>query len=109
MSEREVQSQQQKREGDFQDSNLVAKKSKSEKVQEAQVLNENNDFVEIKADAAEDKGSRHTMEDAWVLMLDACPDPPAKLRFLFSCFSVPRTQRVFLNLKFYFILFLICE
>ncbi|KAJ4713466.1 Protein phosphatase 2C family protein [Melia azedarach] len=80
MSEREVQSQQQKREGDFQDSNLVAKKSKSEKVQEAQVLNENNDFVEIKADAAEDKGSRHTMEDAWVLMLDACPDPPAKLR-----------------------------
>ncbi|XP_023005142.1 probable protein phosphatase 2C 8 isoform X1 [Cucurbita maxima] len=35
---------------------------------------------EIEADAAEDKGSRHTMEDAWVLLLDASLDFPGKLR-----------------------------
>lgn len=38
---------------------------------------------EIEADAAEDKGSRHTMEDAWVVLLDAGLDSPGKLRFLF--------------------------
>ncbi|GKV23617.1 hypothetical protein SLEP1_g33324 [Rubroshorea leprosula] len=35
---------------------------------------------EIEADVAEDKGSRHTMEDAWVVMPDACLDSPGKLR-----------------------------
>ncbi|XP_054793891.1 probable protein phosphatase 2C 8 [Prosopis cineraria] len=35
---------------------------------------------EIEADAAEDKGSRHTMEDAWVVILDASLDHPGKLR-----------------------------
>ncbi|XP_048329487.2 probable protein phosphatase 2C 8 isoform X1 [Ziziphus jujuba] len=35
---------------------------------------------EIEADAAEDKGSRHTMEDAWVVLLDAGLDTPGKLR-----------------------------
>ncbi|KAJ7970320.1 Protein phosphatase 2C family protein [Quillaja saponaria] len=34
----------------------------------------------IEADAAEDKGSRHTMEDAWVVLLDASLDYPGKLR-----------------------------
>ncbi|KAL2321147.1 hypothetical protein Fmac_030116 [Flemingia macrophylla] len=34
----------------------------------------------IEADAAEDKGSRHTMEDAWVVLLDATLDYPGKLR-----------------------------
>lgn len=35
----------------------------------------------IEADAAEDKGSRHTMEDAWVVLLDASLETPGKLRF----------------------------
>lgn len=34
----------------------------------------------IEADAAEDKGSRHTMEDAWVLLQDGDMDCPGKLR-----------------------------
>ncbi|KAH9322772.1 hypothetical protein KI387_017411, partial [Taxus chinensis] len=34
----------------------------------------------IEADAAEDKGSRHTMEDAWVVLLDASLGIPGKLR-----------------------------
>ena len=47
---------------------------------------------EIEADATEDKGSRHSMEDAWVVLLDAAMDYPGKLRFLilsfvFSCNS----------------------
>lgn len=37
---------------------------------------------EIEADAAEDKGSRHNMEDAWVVLLDAGLNFPGKLRFL---------------------------
>ncbi|KAG6672943.1 hypothetical protein I3843_16G085800 [Carya illinoinensis] len=35
---------------------------------------------EIEADAAEDKGSRHSMEDAWVVLLDATAGSPGKLR-----------------------------
>ncbi|GAB4845262.1 hypothetical protein Ancab_038672 [Ancistrocladus abbreviatus] len=38
-----------------------------------------NDFV-IEADAAEDKGSRHSMEDAWVVLLDASLGSPGNLR-----------------------------
>lgn len=34
----------------------------------------------VEADAAEDKGSRHTMEDASVVLLDASLDYPGKLR-----------------------------
>ncbi|KAL6655778.1 hypothetical protein ACP70R_006604 [Stipagrostis hirtigluma subsp. patula] len=34
----------------------------------------------IEADAAEDKGCRHTMEDAWVLLPDASTDSPGNLR-----------------------------
>jgi len=37
----------------------------------------------IEADAAEDKGSRLTMEDAWVVLVDASLDYPGKLRFFF--------------------------
>ncbi|KAJ4838973.1 hypothetical protein Tsubulata_017377 [Turnera subulata] len=37
--------------------------------------------IEIEADAAEDKGSRHSMEDAWVVLPDATlEDFPANLR-----------------------------
>ncbi|XP_031374557.1 probable protein phosphatase 2C 8 isoform X1 [Punica granatum] len=35
---------------------------------------------EIEADAAEDKGSRHSMEDAWIVLPDASSDYPGKLR-----------------------------
>lgn len=37
-------------------------------------------FTLIEADAAEDKGSRHTMEDAWVVLPDASSGIPGKLR-----------------------------
>ncbi|KAL9443936.1 hypothetical protein AB3S75_017168 [Citrus x aurantiifolia] len=89
MSESETQEQQQKpkREGDFDDFNLIAKKSKIETVNEneeeaarAQIMHKQIDFVEIEADAAEDKGSRHTMEDASVVLLDASSDSPPNLR-----------------------------
>lgn len=36
--------------------------------------------VAVEADAAEDKGSRHTMEDAWVVLPDASLGQPGKLR-----------------------------
>lgn len=49
--------------------------------EELKVIRRGLEF-EIEADAAEDKGSRHTMEDAWVLLLDASLDFPGKLRFL---------------------------
>lgn len=65
----------QKRGSDYEDQpdGIVVKKPKTEA------------FFEIEADAAEDKGSRHTMEDAWVVLLDAAADSPGKLRsFIFS-------------------------
>lgn len=37
-------------------------------------------FTLIEADAAEDKGSRHTMEDTWVVLPDASSGIPGKLR-----------------------------
>lgn len=60
----------QKRGSDSEDQpdGIVVKKAKTEA------------FFEIEADAAEDKGSRHTMEDAWVVLLDAAADSPGKLR-----------------------------
>lgn len=64
----------QKRGSDSEDQpdGIVVKKAKTEA------------FFEIEADAAEDKGSRHTMEDAWVVLLDAAADSPGKLRsFIF--------------------------
>lgn len=91
-SETQQQQQKQKREGDSDDSNLIAKKSKIEKVNEdeeekeaarAQIMHKQIDFVEIEADAAEDKGSRHTMEDASVVLLDAFPGSPPNLRLTF--------------------------
>ncbi|PKA45637.1 putative protein phosphatase 2C 67 [Apostasia shenzhenica] len=39
-----------------------------------------NNLCSIEADAAEDKGSRHTMEDAWVVLHDAKLDSPGNLR-----------------------------
>ncbi|KAL0283367.1 UNVERIFIED_CONTAM: putative protein phosphatase 2C 8 [Sesamum angustifolium] len=37
-------------------------------------------FIAIEADAAEDRGSRHTMEDAWVVLYDATLEFPGNLR-----------------------------
>lgn len=53
---------------DHPDGAVVVKKSKTEGV------------FEIEADAAEDKGSRHTMEDAWVVLLNSTADSPSNLR-----------------------------
>uniref|UniRef100_A0A1D1YUF3 protein-serine/threonine phosphatase n=1 Tax=Anthurium amnicola TaxID=1678845 RepID=A0A1D1YUF3_9ARAE len=39
-----------------------------------------NEESVIEADAAEDKGSRHSMEDAWVVLLDASMEFPGTLR-----------------------------
>ncbi|KAL3640749.1 hypothetical protein CASFOL_015717 [Castilleja foliolosa] len=38
------------------------------------------EIFELEADAAEDKGSRHSMEDAWVVLPDAAMDFPGDLR-----------------------------
>lgn len=126
MSESETHEQQQKpkREGDFDDFNLIAKKSKIEKVNEneeeaarAQIMHKQIDFVEIEADAAEDKGSRHTMEDASVVLVDASSDSPPNLRLSFFF----RIKKIELNsllllllllvllLLLLLIIFLVCE
>ncbi|KAK4843756.1 hypothetical protein QYF36_012257 [Acer negundo] len=76
---------QHKREIDFDDSNATnsaTKKSRVENDEKTEVfLNTKKiDVFEIDADAAEDKGSRHSMEDAWVVMLDGRADSPQNLR-----------------------------
>ena len=40
----------------------------------------NNVFFAIEADAAEDKGSRHTMEDTWLIIQDSSSNLEGKLR-----------------------------
>ncbi|PQQ15560.1 putative protein phosphatase 2C 8 isoform X1 [Prunus yedoensis var. nudiflora] len=87
--------QKQKRESNSEDSISAAKKSKTEQEQGPEVdlgegnkdsgVNEPNSGgremgFKIEADAAEDKGLRHAMEDAWVVLLDASLDFPGKLR-----------------------------
>lgn len=83
----------QKRESDSETPTSIAKKTKSEDGRNPEVglgevgPEEDKPVVsemgfEIEADAAEDKGSRHTMEDAWLILLDAGLDSPGKLRFL---------------------------
>lgn len=57
----------------------------------------------IEADAAEDKGSRHTMEDAWVVLPDASLEYPGKLRYLFVLFF-SLTHRISMNLIFFLII-----
>lgn len=103
-----------KRGADVEDADVTVKKFKTEAAageaadstgrkleaangdQENKVIRREVEF-KIEADAAEDKGSRHTMEDAWVLLLDASLDSPGKLRFIvvlsyltrFYCIGVP--------------------
>ncbi|KAL4374984.1 hypothetical protein AHAS_Ahas05G0236400 [Arachis hypogaea] len=66
-----------KREADSESDDLVDVPSKKPKTEDSSVVEAS---FEIDADAAEDKGSRHTMEDAWVVLLDATLDYPGKLR-----------------------------
>lgn len=92
----------QNRESDSGESSSIAKKPKTEQSRNAEVdssernkgreVNEPNSDVremgfEIEADAAEDKGLRHNMEDTWVVLLDASSDFQEKLRFLMLCFA----------------------
>ncbi|BBH04136.1 Protein phosphatase 2C family protein, partial [Prunus dulcis] len=79
--------QKQKRESNSEDSISAAKKLKTEQEQDPGVdLGEGNKDsgremgFKIEADAAEDKGLRHAMEDAWVVLLDTSLDFPGKLR-----------------------------
>ena len=62
-------------------SDSAAKKPKTPTPVEEEAEKEKS--LEIEADVAEDKGSRHSMEDAWVIMLDATLSSPGKLRFYF--------------------------
>ncbi|XP_022738402.1 probable protein phosphatase 2C 8 isoform X2 [Durio zibethinus] len=64
---------------DDESSDSAAKKPKMQ-TSTVQEEEEKEKSLEIEADVAEDKGSRHTMEDAWVIMLDANLNSPGKLR-----------------------------
>lgn len=86
----------QSRESDSGESSSIAKKPKTEQGRQnpevnssgrnkGSEVNEPNSDVremgfEIEADAAEDKGLRHNMEDTWVVLLDASSDFQEKLR-----------------------------
>lgn len=52
----------------------------------------------IEADCAEDKGSRHTMEDAWVVLPDASLDYEGPLRLLSFYFYVSLLLNIFNSL-----------
>ncbi|XP_051114710.1 probable protein phosphatase 2C 8 isoform X4 [Andrographis paniculata] len=79
-----------KRPSEFYDSDSLFKKriktgeESENQVNTAKASNANSSaregFFEIEADAAEDKGSRHTMEDAWVVLHDAAFNFPGILR-----------------------------
>ncbi|MCD7446678.1 hypothetical protein HAX54_014449 [Datura stramonium] len=75
-----------KREVHSDDSDPVTKKLRSSDTQEEPNVeitvpkNGSELYFEIEADAAEDKGSRHTMEDASVVLPDASLEFPGKLR-----------------------------
>lgn len=70
---------------DSKKSNNFQKEVSKEEIKEDQIQDHSNsseDKISIEADAAEDKGSRHTMEDAWVLLPEASLEFPGKLRCL---------------------------
>lgn len=75
-----------KREAHSDNSDSVNKKLRSSDTQEEPKdeirvpKNGSELYFEIEADAAEDKGSRHTMEDASVVLPDAGLEFPGKLR-----------------------------
>ncbi|KAK8710484.1 hypothetical protein V6N13_145805 [Hibiscus sabdariffa] len=63
---------------DDESSDLAVKKPKTKPSFQEEAEKEKS--LEIEADVAEDKGTRHSMEDAWVIMLDATLNSPGKLR-----------------------------
>ncbi|XP_020218085.1 probable protein phosphatase 2C 8 isoform X1 [Cajanus cajan] len=73
----------QKRAGETESKDDVVE-SKKPKIESCERYSVDNGTKEpsflVEADAAEDKGSRHTMEDASVVLLDASLDYPGKLR-----------------------------
>lgn len=74
--------QKQKRESESGDSSSVAKKVKLEHGQDPEVESSEREVgFEIEAEAAEDKGLRQSMEDAWVVHLDASLGFKGTLRF----------------------------
>ncbi|XP_061993695.1 probable protein phosphatase 2C 67 [Rosa rugosa] len=85
-----IQKSKPKRESDSGDSSSVAKKLKIDQSQIPEVDSSGSEAnsdaremgFEIEAEAAEDKGLRHAMEDAWVLLLDASLGFQGNLRFL---------------------------
>lgn len=59
----------------------ISKKSKSDKITNTNEKNNDKLLFVIEADGAEDKGSRHTMEDKFVVFPDATLNfPPGTLR-----------------------------
>ncbi|GAA0185829.1 protein phosphatase [Lithospermum erythrorhizon] len=69
-----------KRDPESTDSNSLSKKQKIESQSSEEKQIEEKCCFLIEADAAEDKGSRHSMEDTWVVLVDANLDFPPKLR-----------------------------
>lgn len=74
-----------KREAHSDETDQATKKPRTESVVSSEKSAEEKEKktieFNIEADVAEDKGSRHTMEDAWVVLLDASSDSPGNLRF----------------------------
>lgn len=71
-----------KREADSENKDGVSASKKS-RVESSENNASKEVTFRIEADAAEDKGLRHTMEDEWVVLLDAARDYPGSLRFSF--------------------------
>lgn len=90
-----------KREGHFDNSDSVTKKLRNDTLEEpkAEISVQNDSkngselYFEIEADVAEDKGSRHTMEDASVVLPDASLEFPGKLRFFTTLVYSPPPLR----------------
>ncbi|XP_047339206.1 probable protein phosphatase 2C 8 [Impatiens glandulifera] len=79
-----------KREGQFEDDGSAAKKLRPDSLEGQSLVQEikktclsgvkEPSVVEIEAEAAEDKGTRHSMEDTWVILPDATLGLPGTLR-----------------------------
>jgi len=72
-----------KRESDSENKDEISA-SKKLKVESSEENGSKEVTFLIEADAAEDKGLRQSMEDEWVVLIDAVKDYPGNLRFLFS-------------------------
>lgn len=70
-----------KREADSENKDEISASKKSRVESSEENASKEVTFFRIEADAAEDKGLRHTMEDEWVVLLNAALDYPGNLRF----------------------------